>query len=223
MIPLEHRSWTQHQDSERTLLVPLGSFEQHGPHLPLSTDTLIARALCERVAQLRDVDIAPELPFGASGEHQGFPGLLSLGTEVLSSVLTEILRSARASFGAVVLVSGHGGNVDAVRQALTLGRAEGSRVTAWFPRDPEGDPHAGATETSVMMLLHPELVGDTELDAVHLDEGENQRLRTEGIMGVSRSGILGDPRAANLAYGHEVVARWVAEIVSLVDRLGESS
>ena len=129
------------------LAVPLGSLEQHGPHLPLDTDTRIAVALAEQLAARRDdVVIAPALPFGASGEHAGFPGTLSLGTAALTTALVELVRSAD-HFAGVVLVNGHGGNLDALRSATTTLTGEGRRVVAWAPRVPDGDAHAGRTET----------------------------------------------------------------------------
>src|SRR5829696_8104302 len=101
----------------RLLAVPLGSCEQHGPHLPLATDTLVAGALAFRLAAQRtDVVVAPAMPFGASGEHAGFPGTLSIGTDALESVLVELGRSAD-QFAGVVFVNGHGGNVDALSRA----------------------------------------------------------------------------------------------------------
>ncbi len=86
------------------LVVPVGSFEQHGPHLPLDTDTRIAVAIAEAVADLPYVVVAAPLAYGASGEHAGFAGTLSIGTEVLAEVLVELVRSARGSCSAVVWV-----------------------------------------------------------------------------------------------------------------------
>src|SRR5690606_21177387 len=116
------------------LVVPLGSTEQHGPHLPLSTDTDVALALASRLAQLRDdVVVAPPVPYGSSGEHAGFAGTLSVGAAALELVVVELVRSADA-FAGVVLVCGHGGNAEPVAAAVRTLSAEGRRVLAWFPR-----------------------------------------------------------------------------------------
>src|SRR5205807_5160572 len=91
--------WTELTDrvSESLLVVPLGSTEQHGPHLPLSTDTDIAVALAERLAARRPhVVVAPALPYGSSGEHAGFAGTLSIGQAALEHVVIELVRSADA-------------------------------------------------------------------------------------------------------------------------------
>jgi len=104
------------------VLIPLGATEQHGPHLPLSTDTTIAVHWATRVAaELRAHHIAavvaPALPYGSSGEHQMFPGTLSIGQDALVTVLIELIRSASADYDRIVLLSGHAGNLQPVARA----------------------------------------------------------------------------------------------------------
>jgi creatinine amidohydrolase len=197
------------------LVVPLGSVEQHGHHLPLATDTTIACAAAEAaVAELAGALLAPALAYGASGEHEDFPGTVSIGTEALTGLLVEYGRSAGRWAGRVLLVNGHGGNLDALRAAGRCLRAEG-RDVAWFPCGVDGgDPHAGRTETSLMLHVEPE--GVREADAV---PGETApladllpRLRAEGVRAVSPSGVLGDPAGASAAAG-------AAMFAALVDRL----
>src|SRR5689334_2633361 len=89
------------------IVVPLGATEQHGPHLPLGTDTTIACALASGLAAAREVVVAPALPYGSSGEHAGFEGTLSIGQAALELVLIELVRSAASP---VLFVSAHGGN-----------------------------------------------------------------------------------------------------------------
>ena len=205
----------------RVLAVPLGSTEQHGPHLPLATDTLIAAALVERVASSRtDVLAAPALPYGSSGEHTGFAGTLSIGQAALEAVVVELVRSADR-FAATLLVCGHAGNAEPVTRAVRTLRAEGRRVTAWFPVVPGGDAHAGRTETALMLALKPELVrldrarpGATAPLAVVLPA-----LRTSGVAGVSPNGVLGDPTGADADEGAALVERFVVELAALVDEL----
>ncbi len=121
-----------------TLLLPLGSLEQHGPHLPLDTDTRIAEALAVRAAgrAAYPTFVAPVLPYGASGEHEGFPGTVSLGSSALTAVLVELIRSATRTFPRVVLVSAHGGNLDGVQAALAILRQERRDAVGWFPAVP---------------------------------------------------------------------------------------
>src|SRR5215207_5502786 len=131
---------TSHAVSGDLLVVPLGATEQHGPHLPLGTDTIIATALAASL----DAVIAPSLPYGSSGEHAGFPGTLSIGRAAFELVVVELVRSADA-FAGVVLVSGHGGNAAPLARGVALLVAEGRRVVAWAPRVDGGDLHAGRT------------------------------------------------------------------------------
>lgn len=205
------------------LLVPLGSTEQHGPHLPLDTDTRLARGVALAAAArptATPVLVAPALPVTSAGEHGGFPGTLSIGREATRLVLVELIRSATRPGGGpflgAVIVSGHGGNLAPVGEAVALLQSEGRNVSAWFPR-PGGDAHAGRTETSLIMHLAPELVrgdrmvaGRTEPVAELLEE-----LVADGVAGVSPSGVLGDPTAADAAVG-AAIFEW------LVDDLCES-
>lgn len=204
---------------QRVLVLPLGSFEQHGAHLPLATDAIIAAALCNDVAARRTVDVAPVLNYGASGEHAGFAGLLSLGTDATAHAITELIRSARDTWRGVVLVCAHGGNAEAVARVLDLARAEGDQVVAWFARDPTGDAHAGLTETSVVLSIDPTLVrldalasGPTPPDWVAL-------ARAGGVRAVSESGVLGDPHGATAERGWELRERWCAEVVEMIDEM----
>lgn len=215
-----HRTTNEVTSGERVLLLPLGALEQHGPHLPLGLDTMIATAVCTRAAAERSVDVAPALPFGASDEHHGFAGGLSLGTTGTALALAALVRSALATWCGVVIVSAHGGNVDAVAEGLESVAVHRDRVRAWFARDPTGDPHAGATETSVALALTPSPV---RLDRV--PEGESppagwwEVARRQGVAAISPSGVLGRPRAATLSDGRALLRRWCDEVVALVDEL----
>lgn len=204
----------------RLLVVPLGSVEQHGPHLPLDTDTRIAVALAQGLAGSRpDVVVAPPVAYGASGEHAGFPGTLSIGTHALTTVLVELVRSAD-HFAGVVLVNGHGGNLEALRAAVATADDEGRRVLAWGPSVPGGDAHAGRTETSLLLAIDASTVrreraepGATDPLAALLPE-----LRRGGTAAVSPNGVLGDPTGASADEGAEVFDRLVADLVAAVDR-----
>lgn len=202
------------------LAVPVGSTEQHGPHLVLSTDTDVAVALCARLAAaLPQVLAAPPVCYGSSGEHQGFPGTLSIGQDALERLLVELGRSATCTFVAVVFVSAHGGNAAAVADAERRLAAEGRAVLAWSPRW-DGDAHAGRTETSIQLALAPGSVrlgraeaGDTRSVADLLPA-----LRAGGVAAVSPNGVLGDPAGASAAEGRAVVDSLVDDLVGQVDR-----
>lgn len=213
-------TWPEVADLGPSLLaVPLGSVEQHGPHLPLDTDTRIAVALSHALAAGRpDVVVAPPVAFGASGEHAGFAGTLSIGTHALTTVLVELGRSADA-FTGVVLVNGHGGNVDAIRSATTILSGEGRRVLAWSPSVPDGDAHAGRTETSLLLALDPSCVRlDRAVAGATAPLTELiTELRRGGIAAVAPNGVLGDPTGASADEGAALLEGLVADLVSAVD------
>jgi mycofactocin system creatininase family protein len=195
--------------------IPVGSTEQHGPHLPLSTDTDLAVALAQRLVWRRaDVVVAPAVSYGSSGEHAAFPGTLSIGQTALEQLLVELIRSADA-FAGTVLVSTHGGNLRPVERAVERLNGEGRRVRAWRP--PPGDPadaHAGHTETSLLLALHP--------GRVHLDRAEAgtrqplhelwPALRQAGVAAVSANGVLGDPTGASATAGERLLAAWTEDL-----------
>ena len=209
---------TRHSGPDAVLLVPLGSTEQHGPHLPVTTDTDIATALAERAAEQDDrLIVAPPLSYGSSGEHQGFAGTLSIGLEATELVLVELGRSARLDFGRVVVVSAHGGNAVAVSRAMERLAGEGHPVVAWFPKW-KGDAHAGRTETSLMLAIAPERV---RMEAAEAGEQRSlsellPRLRQGGVRSVSANGVLGDPAGAHADEGRQLLAGAVAELLALV-------
>ncbi|MGW6621526.1 mycofactocin biosynthesis peptidyl-dipeptidase MftE [Nocardia sp. NPDC055002] len=185
------------------LVIPLGATEQHGPHLPLSTDSDIASAVSRRAAAERsDLLIAPAVAYGASGEHAGFAGTLSIGQAALELLVVELCRSATDTFSRIVLVNGHGGNVEALRRAVALLRSE-SRDVRLFSPGYGGDPHAGRTETSIQLALRPDRVR-TELaepgDCRSLAE-LLPLLRAGGVRAASPNGILGDPTGSSAGEG----------------------
>jgi mycofactocin system creatininase family protein len=196
---------------EAVLAIPLGATEQHGPHLPLGTDTAIATALAQALAQRRpEVVVAPAIAYGSSGEHQSFPGTLSIGQEAIELLVVELVRSATETFDRVLLVCAHGGNAAAVERAVTRLRAERRDVRAWDPATVwHGDAHAGQIESSVMLALAPDTV-----DMARAAAGNTSPVRAllpamarGGVEAVSANGVLGDPTDATPEFGRALLAR----------------
>lgn len=199
---------------QRLAVLPLGATEQHGPHLPTTTDTVIANALAAGVVacvDLRwpgDVVMLPAMPFGASGEHAGFDGLVSIGHEALVQVLLEVGRSVGEWCTHLVIINGHGGNMFSLIQAVPQLRAEGHDVT-WYGCTSgldNTDNHAGKGETSLMLYLEPDLV-----DMVRAEPGCTDplpeifpRMFESGVKSVSPNGVLGDPGDASPQAGEKL-------------------
>jgi mycofactocin precursor peptide peptidase len=219
---LADRSWPDLAGTSRAtvLAIPLGSTEQHGPHLPLSTDTDVAVALALRLAASRaDVLVAPALAYGASGEHAGFPGTLSIGQDALETVIVELVRSAD-DFAATVVISAHGGNARPLGRAAARLDREGRRMRAWSPGPVEGgDAHAGRTETSVMLALNPARVrpGRAAAGATEPLSRLWPALRDSGVKGVSANGVLGDPAGATPEEGHRILDHWAGGLARALD------
>ena len=212
---------------EPLLLIPVGSTEQHGPHLPFSVDTMIATAVAARAGdRLADVHklkvvVAPAVGFGASGEHQDFPGTLSIGHAALRLVLIELVRSASSWTKKIVFVNGHGGNVETMTEATATMRSEGHSVS-WVPcaLETATDAHAGFDETSVVLALAPWVVRMTEALP-----GNTQPLaeilpllQKQGLRPITESGVLGDPSRANSKIGERLLEELVTSVTNRVLR-----
>ncbi|GII64037.1 creatinine amidohydrolase [Sphaerisporangium krabiense] len=162
---------------EAVVVFPVGATEQHGPHLPTSTDALIAGAVAEGAATAaagrsgRPLIVAPTIACGASDHHLPYGGTLSLSPETLLAVLCDLFRSVAAQGGRrVVLLNGHGGNVGVCHAAAAAGSTRFDLSVAhldyWRLAGAEGEPpvpgHAGEFETSMVMAVRPDLVGPRE-------------------------------------------------------------
>jgi mycofactocin system creatininase family protein len=219
--------------SRRVLVVPVGSLEQHGPHLPLDTDTRIAVAVAERACAGRaGTGLAPAIAIGASGEHADFPGTLSIGIVAMSTLLVELGRHASLHWPTMLLVNGHGGNAAAISDALGKLTAEGRDCHVWHAgiRPPMlaaagirlvPDAHAGRVETSIMLALKP---GDVRLEAAVPGETRPLALimadlRTHGVRPVSPNGVLGNPTGASAAEGERLLALLVADLTATLNHL----
>lgn len=205
-----------------TLVVPLGATEQHGAHLPLGTDTMIAEHVARSLVAGDDrCVLGPSVAIGASGEHAGFPGTLSIGTEALTALLVELVRDASRDYRRVVLVNAHGGNAAAIRAAQHTSEYEGRRLGVLYCAIPGADAHAGRTETSLMLAIAPHLV-----DLPRARPGTTTpigqlmpQLRAGGVRAVSATGVLGDPTGASAAEGARLLTALLGRLQVELSRL----
>lgn len=208
-------------------LLPVGPPEAHGPHLPVGTDLIAARELCERAARnlaKRDIEclIAPVLPYCLAEVAAPFPGTVTVRPEVVAALVVDICRSlARSGFRRTLVVSGHAEEAnlaalqDAAEQAAEAGVVVG--VSRWYEsalpgslhllheEHPEYDVHAGEWETALVLLRAPELVDRAALDALppnwdtrHIRERRAAGARTFPELGAPEA-YCGDPRRATPA------------------------
>jgi mycofactocin precursor peptide peptidase len=208
------------------VVIPLGSCEQHGPHLPLDTDTRIAVTLAGELADRRArVLVAPAFGVGASWEHDGFPGLLSVTAGLLTELLVEVVRSADWASG-VVLVSGHGGNVGGLAVAVDRLRKEGRDVLAWCPTNAvvrrvigeagRHDHHAGRSETSILLALDHAAVDEERLETGWT--GPLEDVLAASVKTLSPNGVLGDPTGASAEEGWLLLDALADDLVTSYDR-----
>jgi mycofactocin precursor peptide peptidase len=222
---------SQLQGMSLAVMIPLGSTEQHGPHLPLDTDTRIATAVaCTVIARLADAPgsgdrplhwlAAPPIAYGDSGEHQSFPGTISIGTEALTMLLVEYGRSATCWAQRLLFVNGHGGNVAALNRAVGRLRSEG-RDAGWCACVATGaDAHAGHAETSVLLHISPD---DVLIDRRRPGNGAPlsdllPSMRRGGVAAVSATGVLGDPTTATATEGQRIFTEMVDDCLGRVGR-----
>ena len=238
---LADATWTNVRDADADLAVlPVGSTEGHGPHAPLGTDSVTAEAVAEAGAAAYEretgesVLVAPTVPVGISEEHRAFDGTLWVSPDTFRSYVRETVESlARGDVGAVVLVNGHGGNVDALREvAARLTRDGIARVApfTWFEAvgDHSSDMgHAGPLETAFVRNERPELIREDRID----DARENGSERWgEWVSGVNlavdsdeftENGVVGDPNEGDADRGEELKTLAIEALVDLLAGLRE--
>jgi mycofactocin system creatininase family protein len=205
------------------VLLALGSWEQHGAHLPFDTDTVIIESVVD--AAIRSVDpentqfsVVPTIGVTASDEHNGFAGTLSIGTNALSDAVVSIARSASWARG-ICIVNGHGGNADALKLVHSALNYENIRHSIWsLPYYEGADMHAGHTETSLMLHLAPDTVRMdlAEVGAIGDSEILIERMRTGGIKEVSSNGVVGDPTNATAAHGATMLSFYADHLSKLL-------
>lgn len=244
-VKLEELTWPEvrarMEAGTRTVLVVSGSIEQHGPHLPLVTDTAIGQAVGERVAQLLgDALLAPVLRPACSDHHMDFPGSLTVPEPLFAALLEHYCRSlAHHGFTTIILLSSHGGNFAPIERALPALRAAVPEVRVVWPGDLRGfasamnQPlveagvaperaglHAGVGETAVMLSLLPDLCHPEKAEEGYLGPLTDEFF-TRGLRAFTPNGILGDGRGARAEWGREALERVARYLVAEIRKQTE--
>ncbi|UCG50522.1 MAG: creatininase family protein [Candidatus Latescibacterota bacterium] len=227
-----------------TVVVMVGSIEQHGPHLPISTDTLVADELAIRIARkLGKALAAPTIRPGCSDHHMSMPGTISLRPEVLLEILRDYCRSfAKHGFKKILLASSHGGNFAPLEtfaptlvrefpqlQIIHYGDLRGfmdvwkEQVTKLGLDPQKAAGHACLGETSEVLCLKPELVRKENFEPgfIGSSKGLISKILREGIQSVTENGILGDPTGADENTGEALLEAMAVHLSEWVrDELG---
>lgn len=222
-------------------VLPTGSTEQHGPALPLGTDSMAATAVADAVVDRKDVVVLPTVPVGVSDHHRQFDGTLSVAPGAFEDYVYDILSSmAGHSVRKAIVVNGHGGNTDALTRAARRLRGDRRCFVApwnwWAPLSdlPEEDfggdiGHADAVETSMVYRVAPDLVREDALDAAETNGAEEWGKTIHGAAvgfdtaDFSESGAVGEPTRGSPEAGEKLFDRSVEELDRLIDWLCEKS
>lgn len=215
-------------------VLPVGSFEQHGSFLPLSTDTIIASAIAHEIASHYPVMLLPPITISCSHEHAAWRGTVSISARTLHQVINDIRESLhKAQISRLALVNGHGGNyvlanivqeasVDGPHMALFPNSHAWNRAreAADMQTDSHEDMHAGELETSILLHIYPEVVrpGNDTADWIATDR---PHLLTVGMAPYTTSGVIGRPSLGTAEKGAKALASLTKSFAEVLDALAE--
>lgn len=223
-------------EEREVAILPVGSTEQHGPHLPLGMDYLAAEAFADAVDR-DDTIVLPTIPIGVSDHHRQFSGTLWVGPDTFEWFIRETLASiASHGISKAVVINGHGGNVDAIRRAARSLRHDEVLFAApwnWWEAVEDlteelfetAGGHADALETSLLMHLRPELVRKQHLETARNGAPDEWGMHVHGAelgfdtVDFTPTGAVGDPTESSPDAGERVFGAATAELSSLLDWL----
>lgn len=219
----------------RVAVLPFGALEQHGPHLPLSTDTIQADAVARRLAERLDAALLPAIPLGNTWSNDALPGTVSISADTVAAVCADVAESVeRAGFALLVVVNGDFGNrlplqraaeESAARDALPVvvldypGLVEIGDAVKETPWAAPGLCHADEIETSMVLAAAPALVRADRMVAEYPEMPADFGLRQMPLAPLSRSGVFGDPRPATAEKGERILEHVVDESERIVRRV----
>lgn len=223
------------------VIIPIGSTEQHGPHLPVQVDTLLATEVAHRaarkVASRVPVVVTPAVWIGLAEHHMTFGGTLTLDFDTLAGLLRCIVRSlVRHGFRQILFLNGHGGNVSALRTIVDELTPQFAipliMSTYWVLAEEQmasilerqsGVKHAGEAETSMMLALRPDLVDTGRLSEAIGPTGPESGVRSKAgthrwssFAGRTETGVIGDASAASAEKGERLLEAATAALSDLL-------
>jgi creatinine amidohydrolase/Fe(II)-dependent formamide hydrolase-like protein len=230
---LEEMSWLRVKEALEsgidTVVAAAGSMEQHGPHMPMITDTLLGTAVAEGVAaRMGNVLRGPTIPFGVSEHHMAFKGTITLEKECFKNVVKHYVHSlGHHGFKTVIMIPSHGGNFGPLKEIEdeTGGEINGARYLPYTDlwefvavmnriAEPDGispeisGAHAGEAETSMVLAERPEIVDMSRAEEGFVEQMTEERARMlfeEGMTALTDNGILGDARPADPKRGRRYI------------------
>ncbi len=242
-VLMEEMTWVEVREAirngRRRVIVMLGAMEQHGPHLPIGTDTYLGYAVGEGLARrLGDALVAPVVSLGYSVGHLPMAGTVSIEEATLEALIIDVCRSlARHGFGEIILLCSHGGNYRALRDVLPRLRSEHRTIrisaitdfdewlehTRQFAAQEQLDVsrlgvHAGQGETSLMLASRPDLVQmEKACEGFLGDASIRWRAKVPPPMdSMSPTGILGDARGATAGLGQKMLTARIARLAEMI-------
>ena len=231
MMLLEEMSWKEIEEGlqeMQTVILPVGATEEHGPHLPVFTDTLQALEVAKAGARRRAVCVAPPVHYGVCRSTRGFPGTISIGPETLRRLTYDLLIAFYESgFRNILILTGHAGGLHraALREAAETAAVDRpiriSLVTDLHLIEKEavetpGDGHSGEIETSRMLFLREDLVKG--LPGRHFPK-RPKHLILKDMRPLMGNGIVGDPSKASRTKGQRFMEMAVQGVLEALDEL----
>lgn len=226
LLPMDTTIDVRERAAEVALL-PVGSLEQHGPFLPLTTDTVIACTIAREIAAAYPVQLLPPVTISCSHEHAAWPGTVSISATTLYAIVRDVADSLRRSgIGKLVLVNGHGGNYVLANVVQESGAAlalfpdlrdvQDARAAARLETSIDSDMHGGELETSILLHAHPDLVRPG-YDSADTIADDRRHLLTLGMAAYTESGVIGRPSLATAAKGKDLLASLVEAFAQYLD------
>jgi creatinine amidohydrolase len=216
--------------SGKKIIIPLGSIEQHGPHLPISTDTIIAEYLANQLTKKISSYALPGIPYGVSFEHRPFFNI-SISNDVLSELLSQVCISlGENGFNQIIILNGHRGNMGVLQYIPQIVERNNPKVNVfginyWHLIEREFD-HGGFVETSLMLAIEPKLVQMQMakrgyLNKKRLNSTYTTFLSNTSSFKITRNGVLGDPRKATKEEGKKIISITMKNLVRTLKELDD--